>query len=453
MPAKKKKCKNAVPKRGGRFRSVTKAPGNRPSTGGVGANRGGRSRSVTKAGADIERAPRDANVLAALPSDQRLALAATLGVDDELVELSSPREHGVLLERAFRERDARLAPEVVGGDAAPASKGEGPLIDLVEISALTRDPDLQPRVASDPQVVAEYAEILDRLPAVTYFNDGDVFWLADGFLRVEAFEKAGRPRVPAIMRIGTKRDALLFALSANNSHGARLTPADKRRAVALMLSDPEWVQRSDHWIAEHVGVSAPFVKKMRTELGAHATERMGRDGRVRGTPATESRPTDSGVLHGGAAPAAGATQPPGHTSDRKRFQSTPVTGYSDVLAPTGGEGALSPGNGVIGRDPTTGLAQSVKSLQTRLDAVATGVHGLRAAFSEVIASTAGPSLLRAYGAEVEHKIDTLQKMLRAVTPERQCPECRGEEKPCIVCQGGRWVAAVSWGEAAEANRS
>ncbi|MCL4750424.1 MAG: hypothetical protein KJ015_09700 [Myxococcales bacterium] len=428
MAAKKKKRKNAVPK---------------------GACR---SRSVAKAGVDIEQAPRDANALAALPSDQRLALAVTLGVDDELVGLSSLREHGVFLERALRERDARLAPEVVGADAAPESKGEGPLIDLVEISALTRDPDLQPRVASDPQVVAEYAEILDRLPAVTYFNDGDVFWLADGFLRVEAFEKAGRARVPAIMRIGTKRDALLFALGANNSHGARLTPADKRRAVALMLGVPEWVHRSDHWIAEHVGVSAPFVKKLRTELGAHATERMGRDGRVRGTPATESRPKDSGVLPGGAAPAADATQPPGHTSNRKRFQSTHVTGNPAVLAPAGGEDALSTGNGVIDSVPGTALPQSVKSLQARLDAVATGVQCLRAAFSEIIASTAGPSLLRAYAAEVEHKIDTLQKMLRAVTPDRQCPECRGEEKPCIVCQGGRWVATISWGEAAEANR-
>jgi hypothetical protein len=52
------------------------------------------------------------------------------------------------------------------------------------------------------------------------------------------------------VRAGTRRDALLYALSANAGHGHRRTNEDKRRAVDIMLADPEWSQLTDQAIAD-----------------------------------------------------------------------------------------------------------------------------------------------------------------------------------------------------------
>jgi hypothetical protein len=66
---------------------------------------------------------------------------------------------------------------------------------------------------------------------------------------------------------GTARDALLFALGSNTTHGLRRTPADKRRAVEVMLRDEEWAKWSDREIARLCDLSHAFVSGVRRELG------------------------------------------------------------------------------------------------------------------------------------------------------------------------------------------
>ena len=68
------------------------------------------------------------------------------------------------------------------------------------------------------------------------------------------------------MRQGTLRDAILFSVSANASHGLRRTNEDKRRAVLTLLNDPTWVQWSDREIARHCRVGADLVGKMRPQV-------------------------------------------------------------------------------------------------------------------------------------------------------------------------------------------
>ncbi len=62
------------------------------------------------------------------------------------------------------------------------------------------------------------------------------------------------------------------------------TNAEKRNSVEIWLKDADWQKMSDRAIAEHCGVSAPFVGKMRAELEAAGTvnvksERVDRKGR------------------------------------------------------------------------------------------------------------------------------------------------------------------------------
>lgn len=66
------------------------------------------------------------------------------------------------------------------------------------------------------------------------------------------------------MRVGTQRDARLYSFGANGAHGLRRTNDDKRKAVAAMLEDAEWVTWSDREIARNCVVSHTFVQQQRS---------------------------------------------------------------------------------------------------------------------------------------------------------------------------------------------
>ena len=148
---------------------------------------------------------------------------------------------------------------------------------LVDIA---RDPRLQPRAALDAETVedyaARYAEGIE-LPPVTLFHDGATHWLADGNHRVVAAGRANLTAIPADVRQGTFRDALLFAAGANAGHGLRRTNADKRRAVEMLLTDVECANWSDSEIGKHCSVDHKTVATVRIGIlgnsqDANATE-------------------------------------------------------------------------------------------------------------------------------------------------------------------------------------
>ena len=89
-----------------------------------------------------------------------------------------------------------------------------------------------------------------------------MLYVADGFHRTHAATgglEASRPMVHE----GTKRDALLYACTANSTHGLPLTADDKRQVVTRLLQDEEWSQWSDNRIAKHCGVAHSFVGRVR----------------------------------------------------------------------------------------------------------------------------------------------------------------------------------------------
>lgn len=137
------------------------------------------------------------------------------------------------------------------------------------LTSIRLDGDTQLRDAGSEAVVAEYAEALKDgavFPPVVVFYDGTNHWLADGFHRHAAHLAAGVPDIAVAVRAGSRRDALLHAAGANADHGLRRTQADKRKAVLVLLEDPEWRQWSDRAIAEQVKVSHPTVAKIRREF-------------------------------------------------------------------------------------------------------------------------------------------------------------------------------------------
>lgn len=139
----------------------------------------------------------------------------------------------------------------------------------LDLAQIRTDGGTQPRAMIDPDLVEDYAEAMKdgaKFPPVVVYYDGESYWLADGFHRLNAHLKLGRKRIEAEIRSGTVRDAILCAVGANASHGKRRSLDDKRRAVEQLLRDEEWGQWSDREIACRCAVTHPFVGKIRQLL-------------------------------------------------------------------------------------------------------------------------------------------------------------------------------------------
>lgn len=132
---------------------------------------------------------------------------------------------------------------------------------------------------------------VNPFPPIDVFRDaqGHVY-LVDGFHRINAHKDAGLKQVLANINEGTLRDALLYSVGVNKSHGVMRTQKDKRRAVEILLADDEWKGRANNWIAEQAGVSEFLVRQMRPAVGEGTTTEV----RTRGGGKTQAKKKGSG---------------------------------------------------------------------------------------------------------------------------------------------------------------
>lgn len=137
------------------------------------------------------------------------------------------------------------------------------------LQVLRVDGGTQPRAEIDQSVVANYAEAVGNgaiLPPPVAFYDGKDYWIGDGFHRHAAYSQLGLAEILVDVRSGTQRDAVLYSVGANATHGLPRTDSDKRRAVQRLLDDAEWSAWSDREIARRCNVSGPFVAKLREAI-------------------------------------------------------------------------------------------------------------------------------------------------------------------------------------------
>jgi uncharacterized ParB-like nuclease family protein len=141
-------------------------------------------------------------------------------------------------------------------------------IQEMALRAITVDHDLQSRVETIMEVVKEYADAIiagSIFPPVVVFFDGHDIYLADGFHRYAAHLRAGQNSIRAEVREGTRRDAALYSAGANARMGMRPTADDKRKAVRMLLADPEWFNWSDAEIGRRCGANKSLVSNVRCE--------------------------------------------------------------------------------------------------------------------------------------------------------------------------------------------
>jgi hypothetical protein len=139
----------------------------------------------------------------------------------------------------------------------------------MKIKDIRLDKDLQSRSFINEDTVAEYAEhMLDgaKFPPVTLFFDSVYYWLADGYHRYYGYKKAGIEDIEIEVINGTRRDAILYSLGANSTHGLPRSNDDKRKAVMTLLDDMEWCEWADREIARVCGVSGMTVGRIKKSL-------------------------------------------------------------------------------------------------------------------------------------------------------------------------------------------
>ena len=143
---------------------------------------------------------------------------------------------------------------------------------MLDLDLIRIDGGTQIRAELNQETVDAYAEAYAAgavFPPVTVFFDGKDRWLADGFHRYFAAKKAGKATILESITPGTKRDAILFSLGANGTHGLNRTNADKRNAITTMLQDSEWAKWSNEAVAKQCHVSPHTVADVKRSISAN----------------------------------------------------------------------------------------------------------------------------------------------------------------------------------------
>jgi len=312
----------------------------------------------------------------------------------------------------------------------------------LKLSQIRVEPDIQARVRVDDQVVADYAEAVergDKLPAVVVFADrSGTYWLADGFHRVAAYRRLGREVVPVQIQAGSRADAAWYALGANRANGVRMSNADKERAVKLALQMRP--KASNASIAAHVGVSDKTVAKHRSEVCQNRSgseipslnRREGRDGKT--YPATTSR-SSVDTCADDPPPSLDDDDPPPAV---EFSPNSPAAGPSQAAA---GDPPPPPKTDRVGNPiPNDRIAEAFRR-DHELVELCTQVSRLKTA---VLARVEMGDSLFAHLTPSQFEVDcnNLRRALDACRPFAICPYCGGEG--CKACRSTGWVNELAY---------
>lgn len=269
------------------------------------------------------------------------------------------------------------------------------------------DKSIQPRGEMDEAAVSDYENAYNagkKLPPITVFKDGDHMYLVDGFHRLEAIRRTGSKTIGAMIYTGTHDDATYEACGSNKAHGVRRNNKDKRKAAAIALMLKPKMSDSSH--AEHVGVSQPFVSKIRRELAGAGYDEL----KVEVRRARDGREIDISAIQSG-----GIESPPG-----------------DRPLPSPGEPGPTP-------EPKPAppkdfhRALEIKSLIRMLEKVEKGVvSGLEdddPLFRELRKGVFTNVTQQAINLLKDHCI-----------PAMECPYCGGKPGGCKECYGRGWLS-------------
>jgi hypothetical protein len=240
-----------------------------------------------------------------------------------------------------------------------------PSVKKIKIDQIKVNESPQIRVTNNSGTITEYSEhwtIGGTFPPIVVFGEKGSYWLGDGFYRVESGRAAGKDVINAEIRPGGLKDALIFALSANATHGLPRTRDDRRNAVKVALG--EYPQKSNNHIAELCAVGDGLVKQVRQEVAdavraalakypGYDDHRIAEVCQVSDNLVSALRPEIEAELKRAAST--------GDVKDAKPEPAKKVIGKDGKLHPANRK---SPGIPAVERKPTGGRAQESVVLDT-----------------------------------------------------------------------------------------
>lgn len=148
----------------------------------------------------------------------------------------------------------------------------------IPLNQIKIDPSLQMRAAGlDREWVAELAQLRKngkefRDPVIVFQPAKGKYLLAGGFHRYEAEKLCGHTSIRAYVLEGEYRDAWLFALGDNYSHGKSRSREDVRKAAIEALNDPELSEMSAREVAEIVKCDPSWLSRLKREITGAAPD-------------------------------------------------------------------------------------------------------------------------------------------------------------------------------------
>lgn len=319
------------------------------------------------------------------------------------------------------------------------------------IETIRIDGGTQSRAAIDEATVTEYNEAIQagaKMPPILCYFDGTDMWLAEGFHRFLAYQRAEKRNILAEVKHGTKEDAAWASAGANVTHGLRRTNADKRKAVEMALTLR--ADLSTEAISQHCGVSDRLVMQIRTALvqGGKVSppdHRTGVDGKSYPVPPSRppSKPPEAPPTRPPATPqpsARTAAQPPQKTTVPFPAQPPATPPPSRRPGPQTGQvdetGHPIPDHLI----PLWERREEVEDFLTLISKARVAIDAAQKVsdplWAELNASSAMANLNATYD------------MIKGTKPHAVCPWCHGNlSDQCRGCKGRGMIGSFAWGRA------
>lgn len=116
-------------------------------------------------------------------------------------------------------------------------------------------------------------------PPVVFFDvDTDLYWVGDGFHRIEADAMNGELEIEVDLKRGGEKEAILWNLESNQKNNANpVKEKDKGHAAKVMLKSPLFADWSHFRIAQAIGCSRCTVGRLARIIGVAHNAQMRTD--------------------------------------------------------------------------------------------------------------------------------------------------------------------------------
>jgi hypothetical protein len=280
-------------------------------------------------------------------------------------------------------------------------------IKALPVDRIRTDGDTQPRLKMHLPTIDEYAELYQeriiKEPPVVFEDAEKYYWLADGFHRLRAVQKLGGKSIKCKVFKGSRRDAMLYSLKANCSHGLRRTAKDNRMVIMRCLNDDELSRLEGKQLSVTTGVSLRTIERIKQELRGEKPE-----------PASEHEEE---------------VQPPLAVEPESKEESKPVPKPPPPV-PKDEEGNEIPPelrNVFEFRDVFASLMNGLSDIKRRLGEIAEGPQG---------------TFLRMD--QLNKELSDVRAVVKFAKPHAVCPYCAGSNPDCGACKGNGFVNKPAW---------